>query len=324
MLYMTLLLSRSEVEPFLQPGPILEALRCAFPAYSLKRSAAALRVRAEVPGKTGARAIVLLPGVLEDIPAYTVKVHAKVPGMQPAIQGVLLLHDLHTGRLLAVMDSTAITALRTGLCGALAADVLARSDASRVAIIGAGVQGRLQLRCLRLVRSLSQVRVFDVEPQEAYRFAQEMQEELHFPVLAETSVEAAVRDAEIIVTVTWAREPFLFASMVQPGTHISTLGPDEPGKCEVGADLLQHSLFVCDDRALAVSMGAIGGAGLDEQAIDAELGEVLAGVKAGRSFAEQLTVYGGVGLAFQDLVACWHVYQEALRAGQGQTIDFLG
>jgi ornithine cyclodeaminase len=95
---------------------------------------------------------VLFPGLSDGIPAYTVKVHAKFPASSPAIQGLINLHDLWTGELLAVMDSTLITSVRTGLAGAVAADALARQDAEAVAIIGAGIQGHLQLRHLTLVR----------------------------------------------------------------------------------------------------------------------------------------------------------------------------
>jgi ornithine cyclodeaminase len=268
-------------------------------------------------------ATLLFPGLLPAIPAYTVKVHAKFPDQQPAIRGVLLLHDLATGQLLAIMDSTAITAVRTGLAGALAADVLARPDANRVAIIGAGVQGILQLRCLALVRTLSQVWVYDVIPEKAKIFAEQMQKELGIPVQAVPSLLDTVRQAEIIVTVTWSRAPFLFAHMVQPGTHITTLGPDEPGKCEVAADLIRQGLFVCDDHDLAVTMGALGGVRLGSEAVHAELGEILGGVRPGRTSDDQITLYGGVGLAFQDLVACWHVYQQAAQCGGQRTIDFF-
>jgi ornithine cyclodeaminase/alanine dehydrogenase-like protein (mu-crystallin family) len=169
-----------------------------------------------------------------------------------------VLHDLQTGDLLALLDSTAITAVRTGLAGALAADVLACPDASRIALIGAGVQGIWQLRCLALVRQLSQALVYDSVPGKAEAFARMMREELSCAVRATSYLIEATKDAEIIVAVTWSREPFLFSHMVQPGTHITTLGADEPGKCEVSAELLRQSLFICDDRDLAVNMGALG------------------------------------------------------------------
>jgi hypothetical protein len=113
------------------------------------------------------------------------------------------------------------------------------------------------------------------------------------------------------------------SGMLQPGTHVSTIGPDEPGKCEVSAEVIRDAVFVCDDRDLAVSTGAIGGAKLGADAISAELGEVIGGAHPGRMNAEQITVYGGVGLAFQDAVGAWQIYRAALSRGVGREIDFL-
>jgi ornithine cyclodeaminase len=275
-----------------------------------------------VPLHAEGTALVLVPGSLPGIPAYTVKVHAKFPGQTPAIQGVVQLHDLATGSLLAMMDSGHLTAVRTGVAGALSADVLARPDASRVALIGAGRQAVLQLKSLRLVRSLSHVRVHDTQPDRALAFATRMYQELNLPVRMEDSVEEAVADADIVVTATWSRQPFLHPGLVRPGTHIITLGADEPGKAEVSAELLRQSLFIVDHRGLAVSSGAAGGVGLGEDAIHAELGEVIAGMKPGRTSPEQVTVFGSVGLPFQDLAAAWHVYQAAQGDDAVQGMDF--
>jgi ornithine cyclodeaminase len=112
--------------------------------------------------------------------------------------------------------------------------------------------------------------------------------------------------------------------MVRPGAHVTTLGPDQPGKCEVDAGLLRKALVVVDDRDLALSMGAVGGAGLGADAIDASLGEVLAGRHPGRTSPEQVTVLGAVGLPWQDLVAAWHAYTRAKAASAGSRVALLG
>jgi ornithine cyclodeaminase len=156
----TLLLTRSEVESLLDPTALVEPLRAGFIHYSSNAAGRARRVRSNLPGP--GTATVLFPGTAPGVPAYTVKVHAKFPAETPAIRGVLCLHDLASGELLAVMDSTYLTAVRTGLAGALAAHVLARPDADVVAVIGAGVQGTHQLRALATLRSLSRVHVYDV------------------------------------------------------------------------------------------------------------------------------------------------------------------
>lgn len=317
----TILLSRSDVERLLDPAALLANLRAAFRAYSMERTVPAQRAPSALPAPALGSVMIVFPGLIPGVPAYTVKVHAKNPQRRPAIQGVLHLHDLETGRLLALMDSAYLTAVRTGITGALAADILARPDAGRVAIVGAGVQGELQLRGLALVRALQHVVVFDSDPERADAFARRLSGEMGVPIVARPSIEAAVDGADIIVMATWARRPFLFAGMVRPGAHITTLGPDEPGKCEVDAAVIRDSVFVCDDRDLAVRMGAIGGAGLDVEAIRAELGEVIAGRYPGRTRVDEVTIYGGVGLAFQDLAAAWQVYRRAEQAGEGRTID---
>ena len=312
---------RSDVPHNTQAHPPLADVRGASRADALARSVPPQRPR--VPLHAEGSALVLFPGGLPGFPAYTVKVHARFPGQSPAIQGVVQLIDLATGELLAVMDSGHLTALRTAVVGALATDVLARADASRVAIIGAGTQGVLSLKTLRLVRSLNHVRVHDTEPGQAEAFATRMYHELHLPVRPADTVAEAVEDADIIITSTASRQPFLHAGMVPQGAHVTTLGADEPGRGEVSAELLQRGRFFCDHRGLAVTSGAVGGAGLTEAVIQAELGEVIAGLKPGRASDEDITVFGAVGLPFQGLAAAWHVYLGAKEDEAVRRMDFL-
>jgi len=318
----TLLLTRSVVERLVDPAALVPDLRAAFRAYSTAPALRAQRVRSSL-GDAGGSATVLFPGMVTGIPAYTVKVHAKFPEQHPAIRGVLCLHDARAGELLAVMDSTHLTAVRTGLAGAIAADVLARPGADTVAVVGAGVQGEHQLRSLAMLRALRMVRAYDTRHEQAQAFAIRMSDELGIAVDASASLDAAVREADIVLAATWARTPFLFPPMLKPGVHVTTLGADEPGKCEVAAEVLHDAVVVCDDRDLAVRMGAVGGAGLGPDAVDAELGEVLAGVHPGRAAPTETTVYGGVGLAFQDLVVAWQVYRRAVAQRVGHPVDFL-
>jgi len=188
----TLVLTRAEVARVLDPPSLLPALRRAFIAHSSGATAKPLRVRSALPGP--GTATVLFPGVAAGVPAYTVKVHAKFPAEAPAIRGVLCLHAADTGALLAVMDSTHLTAVRTGLAGALAADVLARPDADTVAVIGAGVQGRHQLGALAAMRAVRSVRVFDVDAGRAAAFARTMADELGVAVEAAGDAATALHD----------------------------------------------------------------------------------------------------------------------------------
>jgi ornithine cyclodeaminase/alanine dehydrogenase-like protein (mu-crystallin family) len=238
---------------------------------------------------------------------------------------VICLHEAATGTLLAIMDSTYITAIRTGIAGALAANTLARADASTVAVVGAGVQGSFQLRALAGMRTMRQVFVYDTNGDRAVVFATRMGEELSLPITPVDDLACALARADIVLAATWSTTPFILPGMLRRGTHVTTLGADEPGKAEVSAEVIRSSLFVCDDRRLAVEMGASGDPPIDAEAIGAELGEVLAGTHPGRTSDEQITVYGGVGLAFQDAVAAWQVYEHAMTGETTaySTIDWL-
>jgi ornithine cyclodeaminase len=318
---MTLLLTRSQLQGLVDPRAHLVDIRAALRDY--RGVAPPGRVHAELPHGIAGKAVVLMPGLTAAIPGYSVKVNAKFPQQKPAIKGVILLHAMETGDLVAVVDSALVTAARTALSGALAADILARSDARRVAIVGAGVQGELQLRFLPLIRSIERVRVYDLDADHGRRFAERLSDELGILVDAADSVGTAVADADIVVTATWARQPFLRAGMLRPGAHLTTLGADQPGKCEVDASLLGEAVVIVDDRALALKEGAIAGAGLGPDAIAADLAEVVRGEHPGRTTPREITVFAAVGLPMLDLVLAWGLYREAVSRGIGTRIDFL-
>jgi ornithine cyclodeaminase len=191
-------------------------------------------------------------------------------------------------------------------------------------VIGAGVQGSFQLRALAGLRRLRHVIVYDIIADRAAAFAMRMGEELSLPIEPLNDLKHAVARADIVLTATWSTTPFILPGMLPSGAHVTSLGPDEPGKAEVSADVIRSSLFVCDDRHLAVDLGALRGVGLGAEVIGAELGEVLGDSHPGRTSDEQITIYGGVGLAFQDAVAACHVYQTALSVDEAYpTIDWL-
>ena len=317
----TLILTAAQVRHLLDREALLRALRDAFAAYSTRRTVPALRAGSPLPGAGGRTVMVVYPGLIDGIPAFTVKVNTKIPGGAPSVVGSINLVDLETGAVLAIMDSIVITAERTALAGGVAADVLARRDTPRVAVIGAGVQGEGQVRALQHVRRLERVDVVDSIPERAEAYAERVSRALGVEVVVRDRVADAVRDADIVITATWSKKPFISRDMVREGVHITAVGADEPAKGEVDAGLIESSLFVCDDRDLAASMGAIAGAGLGPDAIHAELGEVIAGVRPGRTRDDQITIFGTVGLAFQDLAAAWQVYQRARREGVGTEID---
>lgn len=311
---MTLLLTRSEVVALLDIPAVLDVLRDGFatPGHT-----SPLRVRTDLPGPGTATA--LLPGVIPGIPAYTVKLNAKFPGGTPALRGVVCLHDLADGSLLAVLDSSSVTAWRTGLAAALATDVLAAEGVESVGVIGAGAQAAMVVRGLAALRPLKSLVVHDTDPARAADFLPG----LTIPRSVASDAREVAQRAEIVVLATWSRKPLLAATDARPGQHFTTLGADEPGKVELAADLLQAARVVVDDAALAVSMGAVGNVRLGPDAIHANLTEVLTGQRPGRTSADQLTVYAPVGLPWQDLAVAWPVFQAAQTHGTSRTIDFL-
>jgi alanine dehydrogenase len=303
----TLLLSRTALDDLLDPDACLAALRAGF--LGPPGGAPPRRVPTALPGPGTATA--LLPGLVDGVPAYTVKVNAKFPGADPALRGVVCLHDLATGALLALLDSATVTAYRTGLAAALGTHALARKTADTVAVVGAGAQADLVVRGLRRLRPVRGLLVTDRDPRRAEAFAVR-----HGGRAVPTE---AVAGAEIVVAATWAREPVLRAGDVAPGAHVTSLGADEPGKCELAVDLLRAARVFVDDVALSLATGALGNAGLAADAAAGTLGEVLAGT-AGRASDEERTVYAPVGLPWQDLALAWLAFR---AAPDGPRFDFL-
>jgi len=308
----TLLLTRTDVQRSMEALTLLEEMREAFRADAARRDAEPQSVQA-APHAAGL-VRVSFPGTLPGIPAYTVKLQTVSSGGPPASRGVVHLHALDTGALLAVLDAGHLLALGTGVVGALASDVLARPDASRVALIGAGPQASMQLKSLRLVRSLQHVRVYDEDAARAVEFAARMYKALNLPVRPALSVEEAVEDADLVITATSAREPLLFPGMLRGGTHVTAVGADGPGRAELSAGLLRQSSFFCDHPAWSSLLG--------ETPVPTALGEVLAGTKPGRRDAAEVTVFGAVGPPWQDLIAAWHVYQGARGDDAARRVDF--
>jgi ornithine cyclodeaminase len=299
----TLLLSASDLSALLDVPSCVTALREGF--LAAPQPIGAQRVRTDLPGPGTATA--LIPGLIDGVPAYTVKVNAKFPASRPALRGVVCLHDAGSGELLAVLDSATVTAWRTGLAAALATDVLARPSATSVAVIGAGAQAGLVLRGLAALRPPGPLTVFDLDPGRARSL----------------DARAAARDADIVVLATWSRAPLLSESDVPAGAHVTSLGADEPGKAELSAGLLKSARLIVDDTSLAVTSGALGTAGLPASAAAGTFADVLRGAVPGRTSDEEVTVYTPVGLPWQDLALAWAAYRQAQAAGAGREFDFL-
>ncbi|MEU8399171.1 ornithine cyclodeaminase family protein [Nonomuraea sp. NPDC048892] len=333
---MTRILTRGDLLTLLDPDACLAALRDGF-VQDGDAGFPGQRIRTELPFPGTATA--LIPGLLPGIDAYTVKVNAKFPAARPALRGVICLHDGQDGELLALLDSATITAWRTGLAAALGTDALAArgsdlaGDGSGevagqvsgdgvgdvVGVVGAGAQADLVVTGLRRLRLVSDLIIHDVSPERAVAFR-----DRHGGRLAGSAAEVAAH-ASIVVLATWSRTPLLTLSDVRPGRHLTTLGVDEPGKQELAPSMLRAAdVLAVDDRPLAAAMGVLAAADLPAEAAHATLGEILRGDHPGRTDPDQVTVYGPVGLPWQDLALSLLAYREAERRDLGLTVDLLG
>lgn len=267
---------------------------------------------------------------LTGAPAYfAAKINANFPtnpsrfGL-PMIQGLIALFDAGCGTPLAVMDSIEITILRTAAASAVAANHLARTDASVLTICGCGNQGRSHLRALLQVRPIRQVYAFDIDPDRAGKFALELGAELRLDIRAVQSLEEAVPASDICVTCTPARSPILSASIVQPGLFIAAVGADSPDKQELEPGVLRRSKVVVDILEQAATIGelhhAIAAGVMGPVDVHAELGQVVAGIRPGRTSEEEVFVFDSTGTALQDVAAASLVYQRAVRLGRGRSL----
>ena len=231
-------------------------------------------------------------------------------------QSTIVLFDPESGRSRAVIGGNLITGLRTGAAGAVAAKHLARPDATRAAVIGCGAQGRMQARALARVRPLTAIAVWDVVNDGAVAFARDLSAELGIPVTVAGSVEAAVADADIVVTATPGAGPVLLAPWVRPGQHITAIGADTAGKQELDPAILGRARVFVDNRVQATTIGECQFLPASASII-AEVGEVVGGIAQGRSSATDVTVFDATGVNFQDLVVAAAVLERAEAAGLG-------
>ncbi|MDZ7707027.1 MAG: hypothetical protein U5J97_03855 [Trueperaceae bacterium] len=226
----------------------------------------------------------------------------------PSASGMMIVLDGATGRPRAVLlDGGVLTELRTAAAGALAARTLARPDASRAAILGAGSQARWQLRALATVRELQAVRVWARRPEAADAYAREMADACGVEVRVAATPAAAVADADVVVTTTPAREPLLEDGDLPAGVHVTAMGADGAGKRELAPETLERAdVLVVDDLAQSRRIGELQGVRQDRASGAVELGAVLAGDAPGRRDAAQRTVCDLTGTGVQDTaIARW-------------------
>ena len=236
----------------------------------------------------------------------------------PSHFAVINAFDAETGACTAVIDGTYITAVRTAGSAAVSTRLLAREDARRLAIVGAGVQGRAHLKTVPLTRAFEDIAICSLHHEDAERLARE-----HPLARAERDAEAAVRDADVVALATHAAEPVIDAAWLKPGAHVSSVGYNPPVG-ELPAEAIDRGRLFVETR-LAFEPTPVGCAELAgrDPAAATELGEVVTGARPGRSSAGELTVYKAMGHAIEDLVAADLVLAAARRTGAGRAVDLM-
>jgi ornithine cyclodeaminase/alanine dehydrogenase-like protein (mu-crystallin family) len=327
-----LVLSHRDVVAALPPRACAESMAAVLAARARGETHMPLRSVMAAPGAAGFMG--LMPswrgGQQDHGAVFALKAICVIPdnparGLD-AHQGTVTLFDGETGVPTAILDASAITAIRTAAVTAVATGALARTDAHTLAILGAGVQGRAHLHALAGVRDFGQVRVY--APTRAH--VQALIDEAGLAgaeMSAAASAEDAVRGADVVVAATNAREPVLQRAWLRPGAHVNAVGASTPRAKEIDTATVAASALFCDSREsvlaeagefrLAVTEGLIGG----EEHIRAELGEVLAGTAAGRRDDGELTLFRSLGIAVEDLAAAETAVAAARAQGLGTEVE---
>jgi ornithine cyclodeaminase len=268
----------------------------------------------------GGRLFGVMPGAMGERAVFGAKLISVFPenfakGVQ-SHQGVVVLFDPESGAPVCVAHAGEITAIRTAAVSAVATDALARKDASRLALLGYGEQARTHARAIAKVRPLSAITVWGRSPERTQAFATEMQAELGVPVTPCPTARICVVDADIICTVTSAKEPILEGRWLRPGAHVNIVGSSYAGPTEVDSDLVARSRFIADSRDGVLAQGAeflrAKEAGLiSNEHVVGEIGQVLCGAIEGRRSDEEITAYKSLGHIVQDLAAAWALHTQA-------------
>jgi len=244
----------------------------------------------------------------------------------PNIQGLIVLCDATNGYPLAVMDSIEITILRTGAATAVAAKHLARPDSKVVTICGCGNQGRVQLRALHKVLALEHVYALDVDETQARRFAAEISRELELDIEVVGHPASAVLKSDVCVTCTPAKKYFIHQEHVAPGTFLAAVGADNERKQELDPQLFVSNKVVADVLDQCAEIGdlhhAVAQGLVQPSSVYAELGELVAGKKPGRTSREEITIFDSTGTALQDAAAAAVVYERAVKQERGSRFCF--
>jgi alanine dehydrogenase len=326
---MALILNRTDVESLLTMKENIDVLEQAFKQQALGNVKMPLRPTINLNEFNGF--ISFMPAYVGgDMNALAVKV---VSGFRdnpklglPVIQGTVLLNDARTGTLLAIMDGAFLTAMRTGAASGLATKYMARKNAEKVGIFGAGVQAETQLLAMCEVRKISTAKVFDTSHARAKTFHEKMREKVQANISIASSAKEAVEASDIVITATTSKEPVFNGEWLQPGCHINGIGSHSgPGIKEVDGTTVKRSLVVADSKEACLKeagdlIDPITEGLISQDHIYAELSEIVTGKKSGRLSDRDITFFKSVGLALEDVSTALRVFELAKKRGIGKDV----
>lgn len=326
-----LIINQREVQELLPMEECIEAVREAFATLAREEAINPLRPVLWLPEKVGA--LGMMPGYLGNLNAMGIKVVSVFPGNEgteyDSHQGAVMLFETERGRLLALIDASEITAIRTGAASAVATDLLANPEARSLAILGTGVQARSHLRAMLAVRPFERIRVWSKTEANARAFAEQAADRIDPPIEVADSARAAVEGADVICTVTSAEEPVLEGSWLEDGVHMNAVGSSVPFTRELDTEAVVRSRLFVDRKESTVNEagdflfpkkeGAI-----DDDHILAEIGDLLIGKHPGRESPSEITLFKSLGIAVEDVAAAERIYRNALDQGLGTRIELGG
>lgn len=245
----------------------------------------------------------------------------------PSLSGLMNLIDAETGQVRAVLlDNGYLTDVRTAAAGAVAARACAREDARVAAVLGTGLQARLQVAALSLVRPIEKVLVWGRDADKARQYAEEMSQRPGLSVEVRAQAADAVAAADVVVTTTPAAAPVLWADWLKPGVHVTAMGSDAAGKNEVDPQVLARAgRLIVDSRAQCIELGelrtAVESGALPHDAAVTELGDIVAGRATGRDSPDQITVCDLTGTGVQDTAIANLAYRQAKARDYGVAVE---
>ncbi len=327
---MTSIITQREVQRVLDMKSVIAVVEKAFKLYG--------QGKVQMPAKSyldfGVGDLRSMPAFIDDPGMYiagikSVNVHPQNPKRYklPTVMATILLSDPKNGYNIAILDGTLITNLRTGAAGAVAARYLSRKDSRIAGFIGTGAQARTQLDALMEVRKIKRIKAWSPSEQGAADFCAWARKRYHINVIHAESVRDAVKDCDIVATTTPSRTPLVRKEWIAQGTHINAIGADAPGKEELDPKLLKASKVVIDDWSQASHSGEINvpiSKGLfSKKDVYAELGQIVAKKKKGRTSDDEITIFDSTGLAIQDVSTAYLAYKRLRKAGKLREIKMF-